>query len=55
MGFQIPNFDEPNFGADDDDDDDTLEVELRQIQQDVGAHTSKRSKANQKKPGLSSY
>ncbi|CAF0836910.1 unnamed protein product [Adineta steineri] len=51
MGFQIPNFDDPNLGApDDDDDDDTLLDELRQIQQDTGGHTSKRAKANQKKP-----
>ncbi|UJR27493.1 hypothetical protein I4U23_008777 [Adineta vaga] len=51
MGFQIPNFDESNIGADDDDDDDdTLEAELRQIQGDIGGHTSKRPKANQKKP-----
>ncbi|CAF4848316.1 unnamed protein product [Rotaria sp. Silwood1] len=52
LGFQMPNFDEPNLNAiDDDDDDDDLEAELKQMQQDVGGHASKRSKANSKKPG----
>ncbi|CAF3656264.1 unnamed protein product [Adineta steineri] len=51
MGFQIPNFDDPNLGApDDDDDDDTLLDELREMQQDTGGHASKRTKPNQKKP-----
>ncbi|CAF1008853.1 unnamed protein product [Rotaria sordida] len=53
LGFQIPNFDEPNMDAIDDDDDDDLEAELKQIQQDVGGRTSKRSKADPKKPGNS--
>ncbi len=52
MGIQIPNFDDPNFGANDDDEDDgDLEAELRQIQEDVGGPTSKKPKANQKKSG----
>ncbi|CAF0805027.1 unnamed protein product [Adineta ricciae] len=51
MGFQIPNFDEPNIGADDDDDDEGLEDELSRIQEEISGHTSKRSKSNQKKPG----
>ena len=52
MGFQIPNFDEPNIGADnDDDDDESLEDELSRIQEEIGGHTSKRSKGSQKKPG----
>ncbi|CAF2397763.1 unnamed protein product [Rotaria sp. Silwood2] len=52
FGLQMPNFDEPNFdAAGDDDDDDNLEAELKQIQQDVGGHASKRSKSNSKKPG----
>ena len=55
MGFQMPNFDEPNIGGDDDEDDDTLEDELRQIQQEAGGHAPKRTKANQKKPGLTFF
>jgi len=52
MGIQIPNFDDPNFGANDDDEDDgDLEAELRQIQEDVGGPTLKKPKANQKKSG----
>jgi hypothetical protein len=55
MGFQMPNFDDPHIGADDDEDDDALEDELRQIQQEAGGRTTKRAKANQKKPGLIFY
>jgi hypothetical protein len=51
MGIQIPDFDDPNFGANDDDDDGDLEAELKLLQQDAGGSTSKRPKANQKKSG----
>jgi hypothetical protein len=52
MGIQIPDFDDPNFGAnDDDDDDESLEAELRLIQGSARGPTSKRPNANQKKSG----
>jgi hypothetical protein len=52
MGIQIPNFDDPNFGANvHDGDDEDLEAELRQMQQDLGGPTAKKSRANQKKSG----
>ena len=51
MGFQIPNFDDPEMGADGEDEED-YEAELKRLQQDNGDHTSKRPKANQRKQGL---
>ena len=55
MGFQIPNFDDPNIGpdGDDDDDEDALQAELQRMQQDTVEHVPKRQKANQRKPGRS--
>jgi hypothetical protein len=51
MGLQIPNFDDPNMGADDDDGDDDFEAELKLMQQDAGSPVSKRPKTKPKKPG----
>lgn len=50
MGIEIPDFDNPNIGADDDDDE-SLEAELMAMQQGAGGPASRKSKANQKKPG----
>lgn len=52
MGFSVPDFDDPNFGAGDDDvDDGDLEAELEQLQRGAGAPVKARPKPDPKKSG----
>jgi hypothetical protein len=53
MGISMPNFDDPNFGADGGEDDADLAAELEMLEQGAGGPAKKRPKDMKKKPGSS--
>jgi hypothetical protein len=55
MGIAMPDFDDPNFGADDGEDDSDLAAELEMLQQDGGVPAKKRATDTKKKPGSSYF
>jgi coiled-coil and C2 domain-containing protein 1 len=53
MGISMPNFDDPNFGADGGEDDADLAAELEMLEQGAGGPAKKRPKDMKKKPAAS--